>query len=108
MSGIRTRSSSVPTPAARRTSTGGIITRAAGKNRIIPPAHGQQNLDIGAIFEANNEPAVSGVGNKPANVQLEDSVGEMGPTDSILNESQINLPSTPAIVISTDQRVSLL
>ena len=101
MFGIRTRSSSVPTPEARRTSTGGIVTRAAGKSRIIPPVLGQPNSHVNANFVANNDPAVPGVGSIPANVQPEDSVEEMGPTDSNLNESPRILPSIPNIIIST-------
>ena len=101
MSGIRTRSSSVPTPEARRTSTGGIVTRAAGKSRIVPQVLGQANLHVNANIVAINDPDVPGVGNVPANVQPEDIVEEMGPIDSNLNESEINLPSIPTIIIST-------
>ena len=101
MSGIRTRSSSVPTPEARRTSTGGIVTRAAGKSRIVPPILGQPNSHVNANFVAINDPAVPGIDSNLANVQPEDSVEEMGPTDSILNESPRNLPSIPSIIIST-------
>lgn len=97
MPGIRTRSSSVPTPAARRVSSGGIVTRGVGKSRNIPQDPGQRNPRIRANIVAENNPDAPGAEIDPANVQPEDIVEEMGQADPNLNDPPEIPPINPAV-----------